>query len=223
MTTTTSGETVTRSKKIVQPFYQRRGFRNAVYMILLSAFTLVWMVPIIWTVSTSLRPEAAIQRDLGRLIPEEITFENWTYLLSKSRLPRWFMNSIFVSTVHTILQLIVASLAAFAFARMRFFGKNVLYILILAGLMVPFQVTFIPIYLLFANLDWLNTYPALIIPGVASSLAVFLLTQFFKNIPVELEEAAILDGATRFGVDLAHHPSSVHSSPDHAGDLRFSW
>ena len=158
------------------------------------------MIPIIWTISTSLRYETAIQRDLGRLIPEAITFENWTYLLSKSRLPRWFMNSIFVSTIHTILQLIVASLAAFAFARMRFYGKNFLYILILAGLMVPFQVTFIPIYLLFADLNWLNTYPALIIPGVASSLAVFLLTQFFKNIPIELEEAAILDGSTRFGV-----------------------
>ena len=200
MATTTSGETVTGSKTSSQPFYQRRGFRNAVYMVLLTAFTLVWMIPIIWTISTSLRTEAAIQRDLGRLIPEAVTFENWIFLLSKSRLPRWFMNSIFVSTVHTILQLIVASLAAFAFARMRFYGQNVLYILVLAGLMVPFQVTFIPIYLLFANLNWLNTYPALIIPGVASSLAVFLLTQFFKNIPIELEEAAILDGATRFGV-----------------------
>ena len=200
MASTSSSQTIAGSQSTSQPFYNRRGFRNGIYLLLLTAFTLIWMVPIIWTISTSLRPETAIQRDLGRLIPEEVTFENWTYLLSKSRLPRWFMNSIFVSTIHTILQLIVASLAAFAFARMRFYGDRILYVLVLAGLMVPFQVTFIPVYLLFSNLGWLNTYPALIIPGVASSLAVFLLTSFFKNIPVELEEAAVLDGASKFVV-----------------------
>lgn len=182
------------------PLYKQRGFRNALFMILLTAATLVWMIPVIWTISTSLRPETAIQRDLGRIIPETITFENWSYLLSRSRLPRWFFNSIFVSTIHTILQLIVSSLAAFAFARMRFIGDRFLYVLVLAGLMVPFQVTFIPVYLLFSDLGWLNTYPALIIPGAASPLAVFLLTSFFRNIPIELEEAAVLDGASRLGV-----------------------
>lgn len=177
-----------------------RSWNDLVFLVLLTAFSLLWMIPIVWTVSTSLRTEAAIQRDLGRLIPEEVTFENWDYLLSKSRLPRWFLNSTIVSAVHTILQLIVSSLAAFAFARITFIGSRFLYVLVLAGLMVPFQVTFIPVYILFSDLNWLNTYPALIVPGVASSFAVFLLTQFFKNVPVELEEAAYLDGATRFQI-----------------------
>ena len=183
-----------------QPLLQSRQFRNILFLVILSLFSFAWMIPIIWTISTSLRTELAIQRDLGRIIPEAITFENWTYLLSKSRLPRWFFNSVFVSVAHTIIQLVICSLAAYAFARIKFIGSTILYPLVLAGLMVPFQVTFIPVYLLFANLDWLNTYPALIIPGVASPLAVFLLTQFFKGIPIELEEAALIDGATRLQV-----------------------
>ncbi|MEM7030378.1 MAG: carbohydrate ABC transporter permease [Chloroflexota bacterium] len=182
------------------PFYQTLQFRNALFLILLTLLTFVWMIPVIWTVSTSLRTELAIQRDLGRLIPEAVTFENWTFLLSKSRLPRWFFNSLGVSVIHTILQLVICSLGAYAFARLKFIGSNVLYTLVLAGLMVPFQVTFIPVYVMFSDFNWLNTYGALIIPGVASPFAVFLLTQFFKNVPMELEEAAYLDGANRFQV-----------------------
>ncbi len=183
-----------------KPFYKRKRFYNAVFLILLSIWSFIWMIPAIWTVSTSLRPELAIQRDLARLIPETVTLENWIYLLSKSRLPRWFFNSIYVSTVHTGLLLVVCSLAAYPFARMRFIGGRVLFPLVLAGLMVPFQVTFIPVYLMFSNWNLLNTYPALIVPGIASSFGVFLLTQFFRGIPVELEEAAFLDGASHFGV-----------------------
>ena len=199
--TSDSVEQVSTGELVKQkPFYRRRRFTNTVFLILLSIYSFVWMIPAIWTISTSLRPELAIQRDLARLIPEAITFENWIYLLSKSRLPRWFFNSILVSTVHTVLLLSICSLAAFAFARMRFIGSRVLFPLVLVGLMVPFQVTFIPVYLLFANMGKLNTYFSLIIPGVASSFGVFLLVQFFKGIPIELEEAAYLDGANHFGV-----------------------
>lgn len=200
MTSEAAGQVSTGATVRDKPFYKTKRFYNGLFLVLLSIFSFVWMIPAIWTVSTSLRPELAIQRDLARLIPEQITLENWIYLLSKSRLPRWFYNSILVSTIHTIVLLIVCSLAAYPFARMRFIGSRVLFPLVLAGLMVPFQVTFIPVYLLFANLDLLNTYPALIIPGVASSFGVFLLTQFFKGVPVELEEAALLDGAGHFGV-----------------------
>jgi len=181
-------------------FLKTRQFRNIIFLVALSALSIIWMIPAIWTISTSLRPEVAIHRDLGRLIPETVTFEHWTYLLSKSRLPRWFFNSVVVSAAHTVIQLVVSSLAAYAFARVQFIGSRFLYLLVLAGLMVPSQVTFIPVYLLFSNLDWLNTYPALIIPGVASPLGVFLFTQFFKNVPMELDEAAVIDGANRFQV-----------------------
>ena len=185
---------------VSRPFYRTHRFGNTVFLVLLTVFSILWMLPVIWTVTTSLRTELAIQRDLARFIPEEITFEHWTFLLTKSRLPRWFWNSLFVATVRTIIQLVICSLAAYPFARMRFIGSRWLYPLVLAGLMVPFQVTFIPVYLFFSNLNLLNTYWALIIPGVASSRGVFLLTQFFMGIPIELEEAALLDGASHFGV-----------------------
>ncbi len=97
---------------------------------------------------------------------------------------------------------IVCSLAAYAFARLDFYFKRPLYILVLIGLMVPFEATFLPVYLLFSNLKLHNTLIALILPGLASSFAVFLLTQFFRGIPLELEEAAMMDGAGRFRIFL---------------------
>jgi multiple sugar transport system permease protein len=149
---------------------------------------------------TSFREELAIQRNLTSLLPVPFTLENWRYILSSSKLVRMFFNSLFVSSTHTILQIMLCSIAAYAFARIPFKGKKPLYMLVLAGLMVPGQATFIPVYLLVAKLDLHNTYAALIIPGIASSFAVFLLVQFFEGIPKELEEAAYLDGASYFTV-----------------------
>lgn len=160
------------------------------------------MLPVVWTLVTSFRPEAALQRNLASLIPYPFTIENWTFILKSSQLWKWLGNSALVSTTHTLAQLTVCSLAAYAFARLDFYFKRVLYVLVLAGLMVPFEATFLPVYLLFSNLKLHNTLIALILPGIASSFAVFLLTQFFRGIPLELEEAAMMDGAGRFRIFL---------------------
>ena len=156
------------------------------------------MLPVVWTVVTSFRPEPALQRNLASLIPYPFTTENWEFILTSSRLWKWFGNSVFVSTTHTLAQLTVCSLAAYAFARLDFHFKRPLYILVLIGLMVPFEATFLPVYLLFSNLRLHNTLIALVLPGIASSFAVFLMTQFFRGIPLELEEAAMMDGAGLF-------------------------
>lgn len=160
------------------------------------------MLPVVWTVVTSFRPEPALQRNLASLIPYPFTTENWEFILTSSRLWKWFGNSVFVSTTHTLVQLTVCSLAAYAFARLDFHFKRPLYILVLIGLMVPFEATFLPVYLLFSNLRLHNTLIALVLPGIASSFAVFLMTQFFRGIPLELEEAAMMDGAGRFRIFL---------------------
>ena len=160
------------------------------------------MLPVVWTVVTSLRPETALQRNLASLIPYPFTLENWTFILKSSQLWKWLGNSVVVSTTHTLAQLTVCSLAAYAFARLDFYFKRPLYVLVLMGLMVPFEATFLPVYLLFSNLKLHNTLIALILPGIASSFAVFLLTQFFRGIPLELEEAAMMDGAGRFRIFL---------------------
>ena len=181
-----------------KPFLRRH--EKKIYMAALSLFTLFWMLPIIWTLSTSFRPEANIQANLATLIPNPFTTENWGYVMRSSKIPRWLFNSSFVAVTHTILQLVVCSTAAFAFARIEFKGRQIIYPLALAGLMVPQQATFIPVYLMFSEFDLLNTYTALILPGIASPFAIFLLVQFFKDIPIELEEAANIDGASRLTI-----------------------
>lgn len=190
---------VTRSTPSSQgksPFLKRHG--NKIYMIVLSLFTLFWLMPIVWTLSTSLRPETSIQANLAVFLPRPFTTDHWEHVLGTSKVPRWLFNSAFVATVHTILQLALCSLAAYAFARIKFKGRDLIYPVVLAGLMVPSQATFIPVYLMFSDLGLLNTYSALILPGVASPFAIFLLVQFFKGIPIELEEAAFIDGASRW-------------------------
>ncbi|MDE2747977.1 MAG: carbohydrate ABC transporter permease [Chloroflexota bacterium] len=182
-----------------QQIERRRG---SIYILAVGLFALAWMLPVIWTLVTSFRPEAALQRNLASLIPYPFTTENWAFILKSSQLWKWLGNSAFVSTTHTLAQLTVCSLAAYAFARLDFYFKRPLYILVLIGLMVPFEATFLPVYLLFSNLKLHNTLIALILPGIASSFAVFLLTQFFRGIPLELEEAAMMDGAGRFRIFL---------------------
>ncbi len=176
--------------------------RGSLYVLAVGLFAFIWMLPVLWTLVTSFRPEAALQRNLASLIPYPFTTENWEFILKSSQLWKWLGNSVFVSTTHTLAQLAVCSLAAYAFARLDFYFKRILYILVLAGLMVPFEATFLPVYLLFSNLKLHNTLIALILPGIASSFAVFLLTQFFRGIPLELEEAAMMDGAGRFRIFL---------------------
>ncbi|MCY4538162.1 MAG: carbohydrate ABC transporter permease [Chloroflexi bacterium] len=190
------GAELKRKRRLVE----RR--RASLYVLAVGLFALVWMLPVLWTVVTSFRPETALQRNLASLIPYPFTTENWAFILKSSQLWKWLGNSVFVSSIHTLAQLTVCSLAAYAFARLDFYFKRPLYILVLMGLMVPFEATFLPVYLLFSNLKLHNTLIALILPGIASSFAVFLLTQFFRGIPLELEEAAMMDGAGRFRIFL---------------------
>ena len=174
--------------------------RNMYITIGMAILAFVWLIPIIWTLALSFRPEDSITANLTLLLPMPFTTNNYDFVFSSSRIPRWFLNSLFVAVVRTILQLAVCSLAAYSFSRIKFPFRQYIFYFVLVGLMVPGQATFIPVYLLFSNLQLLNTYPALIIPGIASPFAVFLLVQFFKGIPIELEEAARLDGASRIGV-----------------------
>ena len=174
--------------------------RNLLITLAMAIFAFVWLVPIAWTLALSFRPEDSITANLTLLLPIPFTTENYDFVFNSSRIPRWFVNSLIVAVARTILQLMICSLAAYSFARVKFPLRQPLFYFALIGLMVPGQATFIPVYLLFSNLKLLNTFIALILPGIASPFAVFLLVQFFKGIPIELEEAARLDGASRIGV-----------------------
>ncbi|MGI6377321.1 MAG: carbohydrate ABC transporter permease [Anaerolineae bacterium] len=178
----------------------RRIAQEIVFKVFLYAFVLVWLLPAIWSISMSLRPETSLRRSTEGLLPIPFAIENYAHMLRSSRIPRWFYNSALVTVTRTLLVLFVNILAAYAFARIPFRGSALLFALAMAGLMVPSQVTFIPNYLLITSLGWQNTYNALVFPGLASSFGVFLLSNFFKGIPKEIEEAATLDGAGRLAV-----------------------
>lgn len=170
--------------------------------ILLTLGVFVIGFPLLWVVSQSFMSNAEIFDWPPRLIPRHPTLENYSSVFTRQdlQLGRWFINSVFVSSAITILVLAVASMAAYAFARLRFPGRDIIFYVALATLMIPGQVTLIPIFLLMRDLKFLDTYHALIWPAGASVFGVFLLRQFFMTIPRELEEAAVLDGASRFGV-----------------------
>jgi multiple sugar transport system permease protein len=174
--------------------------RSVALYLIFGVVTFLWMLPAVWSLVTSFRYETDIQRDLLGLIPFPLTLEHYERILGDGLVARWFVNSLAVAALRTAIQLTLCSLAAFAFARIPFPGKRPLFIFVLVGLMLPFEAVLIPVYLLFADLRLHNTWAALIAPDIASPLALFLLTQFFQEIPKELDEAAYMDGASRFTV-----------------------
>ena len=179
---------------------RRINWLNVLFFLLFCGFTFVWMMPAIWSLVTSFREEADIQRNLISLVPLPFTLEHYERILGDGLVSRWLLNSLAVSFIRTVVQIALCSLAAYAFARIPFPGKRPLYLLVLVGLMVPFEAILIPVYLLMADAELHNTWAALVAPEIASPLALFLLTQFFQEIPPELDEAAYMDGASRFAV-----------------------
>lgn len=173
-------------------------------MAALTVFAALWLIPIVWMVSMSLQPNDLLARTTSNtalgLLPVPFTLENFQRLLTLGLTPRWFLNSMIVATAMTALVLTLSTLAGYAFARIPFKGRNVVYAFVLAGLVVPEQAIFIPLYTMFADWGWHNGYAALIAPRLAVPIGVFLMTQFFRGVPGYLEEAAMLDGANRFTI-----------------------
>ncbi len=158
--------------------------------------SVVMLLPFAWMLSTSLKLPPDIFTYPPVWIPNPIAWQNYAKTVTVMPFGRFYLNSLIVTTGVTLLQLLTSSLAAFAFARMRFPGRNALFLLYLATLMIPFQVTMIPNFILVRALGWYDTYQALILPPAFSAFSTFLLRQYFMGIPRELDEAARLDGAT---------------------------
>ncbi len=180
-----------------------RGARRLLTLLLVLA-ALVWLVPIVWMLSLALQPNELLARTTSNvawgLIPWPFTLENLTFVLSQGLTPRWFLNSAIVAVSMTLLVLALSSMAGYAFARIRFPGRRIIYPLVLAGLVIPEQAVFIPLYTMFADWGWHNGYAALVAPRLAVPIGVFLMTQFFRGIPDYIEEAARLDGAGRWTI-----------------------
>ena len=163
--------------------------------VLLSAGMLIVAIPFIWMVAGSFRTEADLFASPGSIIPGEWTLEGYTRIFEEIPFARMFMNSVIFAGVTTVLLLLLDSMCAFALARLKFRGSNLVFWLVIITLLIPFQVTVVPVFVELFNLGWLNTYQGLIVPRAASAFGIFMLRQFFVSIPMELDEAARIDGA----------------------------
>lgn len=175
---------------------QQRAF-SVFWYLFLGGVALLVIMPYVWMISTSLKGSSEIFQYPPTWIPKAWNWQNYVDALNAAPFGRYFLNSLVVAVAVTIGQLITCSLAAFAFARMSFKGKDLMFALFLSTTMISTQVTLVPSYLVLKELKWLDTYKGLIIPFLASAFGVFMLRQHFMTIPRDLEDAARLDGCGR--------------------------
>ena len=159
-----------------------------------AVLAIIWIMPILWMIDTAFKPSPEIFTVPPRWIPSYLTLEHVKEVLTKWPFVRWLINSLVVATTATLISLIVSVLAGFSFARLQWVGRNFVFITFLSSMFIPWQVNVIPLYFIMHRLNLLNTYPAIFLPIVAMPIGIFLLRQFFLNIPQSLEDAARLDG-----------------------------
>ncbi|WP_306205194.1 carbohydrate ABC transporter permease [Actinoplanes sp. RD1] len=163
--------------------------------LLLMPLALVFVLPLVQMVLTSFMSESEINQFPPKFLPSGIHVDGYAKLLSESHILLWFGNTVLVSAVAVVSHLILCSLAGYGFARLKFAGRGLAFVAIVATVMIPMQLLMIPTYLMFAQLGILDTLAAAFVPWLASAFGIFLMRQFFLGLPVELEEAARLDGA----------------------------
>ena len=183
----------------VQPAGTRRRRRPSGWHFLLLPLSLVMLTPLVWMVITAISTNEEARR-FPPSLPTSIHWSNFTDVLNDSPFERWFINTTVVSVVVVLSNLVLCSLAGYAFARIRFRGSGLAFLLLLATLMVPFQVVLIPTLLIVKSFGLIDHLGALIVPNLVTAFGIFMMRQFFVALPPELEEAARIDGASRLGV-----------------------
>lgn len=175
--------------------------RVLIYAVLIGVAIIV-VLPLVWMLSTSFKPKSQWFTREIEWIPRTFTWENYSRIFSNSSTPigRWFLNSIIIGTITTALTLIVDALAAYAYARLEFPGRKVLFALLLSTLFLPGVMFLVPNFITVFRLGLLNTFPGVFLPALAGVFGVFFLRQFFESIPKDLEEAAQIDGANTFQI-----------------------
>lgn len=170
--------------------------------ILLSLASILCILPLIWMISTSLKSGNVIFDIPPKFLPDGFHWENYLKAVTEIKFFRYFINSTIITFFRVIAEVFVSALVAFGFAKFDFPGKNVWFILLLSTMMLPSEVTLIPVFQMFTKIGWINTFLPLIVPAFFGGQAVyiFLLRQFFMSQPNEIMEAAILDGANKFQI-----------------------
>lgn len=173
-------------------------FNRVILHIVLIIGSIISVFPFIWMITTAFKGQSEVFSTKLVILPTEWKFDNFVDAITTIPFGRFYLNTIIITVARVVGQLIIASMAGYGFARLRFPGRDVLFWAIMAAMMVPFQVTLVPDYILLRTLGWLDTYTGLIIPSLVSSFGIFLLRQFFLTLPQDLEDAAIVDGCNPF-------------------------
>ena len=196
-----------------QPARPLRLGRLVSHLILLLGAALM-LTPFVWMISTSLKPPYELFTVPPTWIPSQPQWETYVKAMSAGNFGRYAFNSLLLGVINMVSNVILSALAGYAFARLRFPGRSLLFVLVLATLMVPYQVTIIPLFVIIRHIPlfggndflgqggigWINSYWGLIVPGAVGAFGIFMLRQFFQTLPVELEDAARIDGASEFRI-----------------------
>ena len=156
--------------------------------------TVLWFLPLFWVILTSFKPTAEILSNPPQWIPSRFSLEHYSRILEKP-IEQWTYNSLYIASISTFMTLVLGAAAGYAFARLQFFGRDLLFWLVLASFMMPFEVMLIPLYRMMGDIGLVGTRWSTIFPSVAGPFSVYLFRQFFLGIPRELEDAAAIDGA----------------------------
>ena len=173
-----------------------RTIGSVILTVLLFVVALITIVPFLWMFISSFAPNSEIVKINGGLFPAPSTLDNYVSIQENFNFLRLFGNSVFVATVKTVIIIYTSALLGFVFAKMRFFGRDFLFAIVMSTMMIPWAVTIIPQYEMMVSFGWLDSYKALIIPGLVSGFGIFLFRQSISGISDELIEAARLDGAS---------------------------
>ncbi|NMM15805.1 MAG: carbohydrate ABC transporter permease [Phycicoccus sp.] len=173
----------------------RERLSTALVVALLMAVSAFVLLPVVWMISASFRTQGDLVGNPGSLLPQVFTLENYANVWQRIPFGRQLLNTVAFASSVTAISLLIDAMAAYALARFNFPGREVAFILIIVTLMIPVQVTFIPLYQLLAQLGWINTFHGLVVPRIADAFGIFFLRQFFLALPKDLEDAARVDGA----------------------------
>lgn len=177
---------------------------KVISFIVLLIFTILWMLPIVWSLATSFKTTNDISNNPISLIPREFSVIHYKTLFNQEDTPvlRWMLNSFLIASIHTGLYIVIASLAAFAFSKLEFKFRDQLFWLLLATTMIPGVVNLVPLLTMTISFGWLGSWLSLIVPSLGGVFGLFLMRQFFLDIPNEVIESAKIDGLSNFGIYL---------------------
>jgi multiple sugar transport system permease protein len=179
---------------------RRPSTGSLIALVIAVLLAILWLIPLAWAVATALKPDAETTVTPVSWLGSTITLDAFTTVFESGSIWRWYFNSVLVSSVVTILTILFASMAAFAFSRVKFKGREFAYFLIAAGLIVPFQALIVPLFEELNTFGMVDTYWGMILPQVAAPIAVLVFKRFFDGIPKDLEESARLDGASTWRI-----------------------